>query len=117
MFLYAGPSDPTRVFPEEMSSGDLDKALQPLLKYKAKEDLPGKSLTAPLSANKAVPQVKLLVVCSDISSACCLLSVLIIFCISCLQFTGPQGSRDGDLSTEKYTDALDHEEAESESEL
>ena len=55
MFLYAGRSDPTRVSPEELSSGDLDRALRPLLKFKADEDLPGKSLTTPFSTKKVVP--------------------------------------------------------------
>src|SRR4051812_27837137 len=58
MFIYAGRSDPTRVSHEELSKGDLDRALRPLLKYKADEDLPGKSLTSPFRAKNAVPRVE-----------------------------------------------------------
>ncbi|MEI4920842.1 hypothetical protein Q8G81_35390, partial [Klebsiella pneumoniae] len=43
MFLYAGRRDPTRVSAEKLSQGDLDRALRTLLKYKAGEDIPGKS--------------------------------------------------------------------------
>src|SRR3954471_1392803 len=42
MFLYSGRHDPTRVVAEEISKGDLDGVLRPLLKYKAGEDIPGK---------------------------------------------------------------------------
>jgi len=56
MFLYAGGHDPTRESAEELSRGDLDRVLRPLLKYKGDEDLPGKSLTAPFSASRPVPQ-------------------------------------------------------------
>ena len=57
MFLYTGHNDPTRVSSEELSKGDLDRALRPLLKFKYDEDLPRKSLTTPFSATNAVPQV------------------------------------------------------------
>lgn len=55
MFLYASGHDPTRESAEELSRGDLDRVLRPLLKYKGDEDLPGKSLTAPFSASRPVP--------------------------------------------------------------
>src|SRR3954466_13852071 len=45
MFLYSGHRDPTRVSAEEFSKGDLDGVLRPLLKYKAREDIPRNSLT------------------------------------------------------------------------
>src|SRR4051812_29495458 len=54
MFLYSGRRDPTRVSAEEFSKGDLDGILHPLLNFKAGEDLPGKSLTAPFSASRPV---------------------------------------------------------------
>ena len=57
MFLYTGRHDPTRFSTEELSRGDLDRALRPLLKFKAEEDLPKKSLTAPFSSSNPVPQV------------------------------------------------------------
>src|SRR4051812_17707504 len=57
MFLYSGRRDLTRVSAEEFSMGDLDGVLRPLLKYKAGEDLPGKSLNSPFSASRPVPQV------------------------------------------------------------
>src|SRR3954464_2193514 len=57
MFLYLGHRDPTRVSAEEFSKGDLDGILHPLLKFKAREDLPGKSLTSPFSISHPVPQV------------------------------------------------------------
>ena len=57
MFLYFGCHDPTRVSADEFSKGDLDRVLRPLLKYKAGEDLPGKSLTSPFSASRPVPHV------------------------------------------------------------
>uniref|UniRef100_A0ACD5U622 Uncharacterized protein n=1 Tax=Avena sativa TaxID=4498 RepID=A0ACD5U622_AVESA len=56
MFLYTGRHDPTRVAAEELSKGDLDRVLRPLLKFKAEEDLPGRSLTPPFSASRPVPQ-------------------------------------------------------------
>jgi hypothetical protein len=55
MFLYAGRHDPTRVSAEDFSKGDLDGILRPLLKFKAREDIPGKSLTSPFSASRPVP--------------------------------------------------------------
>ena len=57
MFLYACPNDPTRVSSEELSSGDLDRVLCPLMKFKDGEDLPGESLTPPLSASKGASKV------------------------------------------------------------
>src|SRR4051812_18058029 len=57
MFLYTGCHDPTRVPAKELSKGDLDRVLRPLLKYKSNEDLPGKSRTPPFSASRPVPQV------------------------------------------------------------
>src|SRR4051812_9374491 len=57
MFLYSGCHDPTRVPAKELSKGDLDRVLRPLLKYKSNEDLPGKSRTPPFSASRPVPQV------------------------------------------------------------
>src|SRR3954468_9283360 len=52
MFLYSGRRDPTRVLAEEFSRGDLDRILRLLLKFKAREDLPGKSLTPPFAASR-----------------------------------------------------------------
>lgn len=84
MFLYAVPGDPTRVSSEELSSGDLDRALSPLLKFKAGEDLPGESLTPPLSTSKGASKVKF--VCARCAFLCvfCLLqffmSVVIFAC-------------------------------------
>ena len=57
MFLYSGRRDPTRVSAEKISEGDLDRALRSLLKFKAGEKIPGKSLTPPFSSALAVPQV------------------------------------------------------------
>ena len=57
MFLYAGRRDPTRVSAKKFSQGDLDRALRSLLKFKAGEDIPGKSLTPPFSSSLPVPQV------------------------------------------------------------
>ena len=55
MFLYSGRHDPTTVGAEELSKGDLDRVLRPLLKYKSNEDLLGKSRTPPFSASRPVP--------------------------------------------------------------
>ena len=57
MFLYFGRRDPTRVSAEKISKGDLDKDLRALLKFKAGEEIAGKSLTPPFSSTLAVPQV------------------------------------------------------------
>src|SRR3954468_23478626 len=57
MFLYAGRRDPTRVSAEKFSQGDLDRALRLLLKFKAEEEISGKSLTPPFSSMLAVTQV------------------------------------------------------------
>lgn len=57
MFLYSGPRDPTRVLAEKISEGDLDRTLRSLLKFKAGEEIPGKSLTPPFSSTLVVPQV------------------------------------------------------------
>ena len=57
MFLYSGRRDPTRVSSEKISEVELDKALRALLKFKADEEIPGKSLTPPFSSSLLVPQV------------------------------------------------------------
>ena len=57
MFLYSGRRDPTRVSSEKISGVELDKALRVLLKFKADEGLPEKSLTPPFSSTLAVPEV------------------------------------------------------------
>ena len=57
MFLYSGCNDPTRVSTRELSKGDVDGILLPLLKFKADEDIPGSSLTLPFRASRPVPQV------------------------------------------------------------
>ena len=57
MFLYSGRRDPTRVSSEKISEVELDKALRALLKFKADEEIPGKSLTPPFSSTLAVPKV------------------------------------------------------------
>ena len=57
MFLYSGRRDPTRVSAEKMSEGDLDRALRVLLKFKAGEEIPGKSLTPPFSSMLVMPKV------------------------------------------------------------
>ena len=57
MFLYFGRHDLTRVSAEDLSKGDLERILRSLLKFKAGEDLPGKSLTPPFAASCLVPQV------------------------------------------------------------
>ena len=57
MFLYSGHRDPTRVSSEKISEVELDKALRVLLKFKADEKIPRKSLTPPFSSTLAVPKV------------------------------------------------------------
>ena len=57
MFLYSGRRDPTRVSSEKISEVDLDKDLRVLLKFKAGEEILGKSLTPPFSSTLVVPKV------------------------------------------------------------
>src|SRR5215216_7937242 len=57
MFLYSGRHDPTRVSSEKISEGNLDKDLRVLLKFKADEELPEKSLTPLFSSMLDVPKV------------------------------------------------------------
>src|SRR3954464_15458010 len=57
MLLYSGRRDPTRVSSEKISEVELDKALRALLKFKADEKVPGKSLTPPFSSVLVVPKV------------------------------------------------------------
>ena len=57
MFLYTGRDDPMRVAAQDLSKGDVDGILRPLLKFKADEDISGSSLTLPFRVSRPVPQV------------------------------------------------------------
>src|SRR4051812_46587251 len=67
---------------ESLSSTDLDRVLQHLLKHKSDEDLPGKSLAFPFQAKKEFPHVKPVVSCNSfrVFIACNFCLIELFFC-------------------------------------
>ena len=57
MWMYSGPSDPTRVSAEDFSTNELERCIKGLTKLKDEDPLPGEPSVAPFGGDNGLPEV------------------------------------------------------------